>query len=147
MNLNAIHLLEKNLDKRAWYYSSVTPSAISTLEKNIGKIHWCWLSENLNAIHLLEKNLDKVDWSMLSRNTNAIHILEKNMDKIDWFWLSSNSNIFELDLGFIKSHMDVLLEELMQKMFHPTRVMRIYNKYGYKILEDEFMDMDKDEDI
>src|SRR5438874_1897710 len=57
-NTNAIHLLEKNLDKINWHALSLNPNAIHLLEKNLDKINWYWLSENPNAIYLLEKNLD-----------------------------------------------------------------------------------------
>ena len=46
-------------------------NAISILEKNLDKIDWPNLSSNMNAISILEKNLDKIDWSNLSSNTNA----------------------------------------------------------------------------
>jgi len=39
-NLNAIHLLEQNIDNIEWYV----------------------LTSNPNAIHLLEQNKDKIDW-------------------------------------------------------------------------------------
>jgi len=40
-------------------------NAIELLEKNMDKIDWFWLSRNPNAIHLLEKNMDKIDWQSL----------------------------------------------------------------------------------
>src|SRR5205085_101426 len=81
-NPNAIHLLEKNLDKINWNCLSSNPNAIHLLENNLDKINWNWLSRNPNAIHLLEKNLDKIDWDWLSLNPNAIHLVGKNIDKI-----------------------------------------------------------------
>ena len=64
-------------------------NAIPILEKNLDKINWISLSGNPNAIHILEKNLDKINWSTLATNPNAIPILEKNTDKKDKkrFWL------------------------------------------------------------
>jgi hypothetical protein len=82
LNENAIHLLEKNIDKIDWKYLSLNHNAIHLLEKNLDKIDWTKLSKNINAIHLLEKNLDKVDWKYLALNHNAIHLLEKNIDNI-----------------------------------------------------------------
>jgi hypothetical protein len=58
-----------------WKWLSSNPNAIHLLEKNLDKVDWKWLSSNPNAIHLLEKNLDKVDWEKLSGNPNAIHLV------------------------------------------------------------------------
>ena len=41
-------------------YLSGNPNAIHILEKNLDKVNWDLLSENRNAIHILKKNLDKV---------------------------------------------------------------------------------------
>jgi hypothetical protein len=136
--------LEKNLDKVSWTGLSQNPNAIHILEKNLDKVHWDELSKNPNAIHILEKNLDKVSWTGLSQNPNAIHLLEKNLDKVDWYGLSRNTNIFELDHTFLKTRMDVLREDLMKKLFHPTRVMRFWNNYGYDILEDKVVCTDEE---
>ena len=83
-NLNAISILEKNLDKIDWCNLSVNINAIHLLEKNVEKIDWFWLSSNINAVPLLEKNIDKIHWGELSRNKNAYHLLKQNPDKIDW---------------------------------------------------------------
>ena len=61
---------------------SQNPNAIHLLEKNIDKINWTYLSYNPNAIHLLEKNIDKINWSRLSNNPN---IFEKIGDHIKPF--------------------------------------------------------------
>jgi hypothetical protein len=144
INSNAIHLLENNQYKIDWNALSTNPNAIHLLEKNMDKINWRRLSYNPNVIHLLEKNMDKINWEGLSRNSNAIHLLEKNLDKVDWYLLSYNLNIFELDLVFIKTRMDILREDLMKKLFHPTRVMRFWNNYGYDILEDKVVCTDEE---
>src|SRR5438067_72512 len=81
-----------------WWELSTNPNAIHLLEKNLDKIDWYYLSSNPNAIHLLEKNLNKIDWDGLSRNPNAIHLLEKNLDKIHWSYLSLNPNAIHLIL-------------------------------------------------
>jgi hypothetical protein len=53
-----------------WSQLSSNPNAIHLLEKNLDKVDWSQLSSNRNAIHLLEKNLDKVVWKILSENPN-----------------------------------------------------------------------------
>jgi hypothetical protein len=93
---NAIHLLEKNLNKINWYNLSRNPNAIRLLEENQKKIYWNELSRNEKAISILEKNQDKIHWDMLSSNPNAISILENNIDKIDWYELSANPNAIHL---------------------------------------------------
>ena len=45
-------------------------NAVSILEKNLEKINWTTLSSNINAISILEKNQDKIDWKILSGNPN-----------------------------------------------------------------------------
>ena len=130
-NRNAIHILEKNLDKVNWSGLSTNPNAIHILEKNPDKIKWHQLSGNPNAIHILEKNLDKLDWSALSANPNAIHILEKNPDKITdyWYYLSLNPNIHliicKLDYKEMKSNTKDFSRELTEDVFHPERLIRI----------------------
>ena len=132
-NPNAIHILEKNLDKIDWYWLSRNPNAIHLLEKNPDKIHWFMLSLNPNAIHLLEKNQDKIDWNMLCENLNGIHLLEKNQDKVDWYMLSKNPNIFmfEYDYEKMKYNMDIigLRDELMSRVFDPERLKLISKNY------------------
>ena len=119
-------MIEKNLDKvSCWHALSGNPNAIHILEKNLDKVSWNALSINPNAIHILEKNLDKVDWYGLSGNPNAIHILEKNLDKVDWYVLSRNPNIFEYDYKEIKNTLfneNGFVEELMMNRFHPSNM-------------------------
>lgn len=48
-NTNAIHILEKNLDRVHWIITfSLNPNAVHILEKeeNSDKINWGWLSQN-----------------------------------------------------------------------------------------------------
>ena len=49
-NSNAIHILEKNLDKVEWYYmcSNQNPLIIQLLEQNQDKIDWKSMFINLN---------------------------------------------------------------------------------------------------
>jgi hypothetical protein len=51
-------------------------NAIHLLEQNINKINWTYLSENTNGITLLEKNIDKINWGQFCFNPNAIDLLE-----------------------------------------------------------------------
>ena len=150
---NHIHLIEKEedifgLDYINWSIISSNPEAISFLEKHQDRIHWSSLSSNNKAIFILEKNVDKIDWSKLSGNCNAISLLMANENKIDWNQLSSNKNpdilslleknknkicfynlsynpnIFTWDYEYYKKRMDIHREELMKKVFHPTRLYR-----------------------
>ena len=58
-----------------WHLLSTNSNAIHILEKNLDKVDWHKLSKNPNAIPILEKHLDKEDWSALSENPNAIPLL------------------------------------------------------------------------
>ena len=103
----------------------------------IDKINWDRLTRNPNAIHLLEKNLDKVNWCLLSQKPNAIYILEKNLDKVNWYWLSENPSIFEYDYEAMTER--PFVEELMQHLYHPDRLVRQREVFGYDIGEDEYI--------
>jgi len=68
------------MDKINWIYLSSNPNAIHLLEKNIDKkTTWSCLSTNPNAIHLLEKNIDKIDWKWLSSNPSIFEIDKKQL--------------------------------------------------------------------
>jgi hypothetical protein len=102
-NENAIHILEKHLDKVDWSVLSHNRKAIRILERNLDKVDWRGLSANTEAIHILEQNLNKIDWCILSGNENAIHLLEKHLeehpdetDELDWILLSRNKNAIRI---------------------------------------------------
>ena len=127
-----------DIDQINWFTLSQNPNAIHLLENNLDKVNWDWLSRNPNAIDLLEKNFDKINWYHLSSNPNAIDLLEQNTDKIDWSWLSSNPLIFEIDYKVLDKRIEPFKEELIQKCFHPTRLVRYLETYNYDIGEDEY---------
>ena len=81
------------------------PNAIHILQKHINKIDWSLLSKNKNALPLLQQYPDKIHWSNLSLNPSAIDLLKENQDKIDWFNLSSNPAIFSIDYKYLKKTM------------------------------------------
>ena len=130
-NPNAIHLIEKNLDKINWWRLSENPNAIHLLEKNLDKIEWNGLTPNLNAnvmdnIHLLQIIPNMINWWGLSKNPNAICLLEKNPDKISWTCLSCNPSIFDYyDCEALKKRCLIYCEELMQKTMHPSRIQKL----------------------
>ena len=139
-NPNAVHLLEQNQDKINWTFLSGNPNAIYLLEKHQDKIDWERLSGNPNAIHLLEQNPDKIDWNVLSKNPNAIHIIEQNLDKINWCDLIKNPSIFQLDYQALQQRIKVFKEELIQKCYHPDRLVYYLKTYNYDIGEEEYQD-------
>jgi hypothetical protein len=71
---------------------SGNPNAIHLLEKNLEKIDWFRLSGNPNAIHLLEQNREKIDWVSLSENPS---IFKK---KLDYKFLKERMNIIREEL-------------------------------------------------
>ena len=107
--------------------------------ENIDKIYWGWLSQNPNGIHLLEKNFEKIHWLYLSQNPNAIHLLEQNIAKINWSQLSINTGAMHLlgplDCLEMQRTFQPLAKELIEYVFHPTRVSRIANIYGMELNE------------
>ena len=115
-NCNAIHLLEQNLDK----------------------IHWFNLSYNLNAINIIENNLNRItDWEILSGNPNCIELLIKNYQDHYWeyYSLGGNPNIFEIDYSFLTDRISIFKEKLIQKCFHPSRLIYYLEKYNYDLGE------------
>jgi hypothetical protein len=110
---------------------------------DINKVDWDELSKNPNAIHLLEKmisiDIDKINWDNLSKNPNAIHLLEQHQDKIDWFYILHNPSIYEIDYQVLQQRIEPFKEELMQKCFHPNRLIRYLDKYKYDIGNDEYI--------
>ncbi len=80
-------------------------------------------SSNSSAIYLLEKYPELIDWSYLSKNPGAIEILKQNQDKITYSWFSSNPSIFELDYEFFFERMHIIRKELLEKTWHPSRVI------------------------
>jgi hypothetical protein len=119
----AIELIMRYPEKINWLSLSSNSSAIKLLEDNLDKIDYWGLSFNHNAIHLIEKYPEKINWIGLSGNKNAIHILEKNRDKIEWHQFSGNPSIFEYNYKKMSiQRTNVLLEELMAKSLHPSRI-------------------------
>ncbi len=90
--------------------------------KNMYVFKLC-LSSNPSAIYLLEKYPELIDWHSLSSNTEAMEILEKNQDNIFYSLFSSNPSIFELDYEFFFKRMNIIRKELLEKTWHPSRIM------------------------
>ena len=124
-NPNAIHLLEKNINKIDWEiicYNS-NPNAVHIIERYPEKIDWWSLSCNPNAIHLFEQHPENINWEWLSENPNAIHLLKRYPEKIDWSQLSQNPNIMDvirdLDYEAMQQAMKPLAEELSRVINNP----------------------------
>ena len=86
-NENAVHILEKKMDKINWLYfcKNKNKRAMDLIEKNVDKISWFSFSSNPNGIDLLEKNMNKIKWDYFGMNTNPkiIDIIDKNQDKLE----------------------------------------------------------------
>ena len=83
-------------------------------------------------------NLDRIDWESFSSNPNAIPYMEQNQDKIDWWNLLKNPSIFEIDYQALQQRIEPFKEELIQKCFHPDRLVHYLETYNYDIGEDEY---------
>jgi hypothetical protein len=112
------------------------PNAIHIIEKNMDKINWALLSCNPNAIHLLEKNTNKINWFNLCANPNAIHIIEQNLDKLNdlcWNNLCRNPNglhlICNYDYSLMKKNYQYFNQELIEYVMNPTRLFQMSITY------------------
>ena len=132
------YIIDKRID---WHNLSRNPNAdaLRLLEQNPERISWLFLSENPGAIHLLEQSPERIDWYWLSCNPNALHLLEQNPEKISWQTLSLNPSAMHLlaplDYPTMKVIMQPFCQELVEYVFHPTRVFRIANCYGMDLNE------------
>lgn len=145
----SIKILEENINKN--FHSteliaralSENQNAVHLLEKYPEYINWAVLSSNPNAVHLLEKNQDKLNWFSISSNPNASRMIKENIPKykIDMNWLSKNPCIFEIDYDAIKekTKIEIFEEELMQKCYHPKRLINYLYNYNYDIGDDIYI--------
>ena len=115
----AIHILEKNIDKVnllalsknpkgfsilkklkpeliKWNLIEITDEVISFIKENSDKVNFKQLSLSLDKrlfeTDLFEIFIDKINWINILHNPNSISFLEKHLDKIDWDILSYNEN-------------------------------------------------------
>ncbi len=54
--------------------------------------------------------------------------------------MSSNPSIFEIDYQVLGERIEPFKEELIQKCFHPARLVRYLETYNYNIGEEEYED-------
>lgn len=85
-----------------WDGLSSNPNAIHIIEKNLDKLdEKCWtnLSKNPNAIHIIEKNKEKIDWmyiygnpSIFTYDYELIKQIKHDINKsiTEWIWKPSN---------------------------------------------------------
>jgi len=135
--------------------------AVDYLLKFPELINWDWLSMNSNdrAVKLLLENPDKINYDLFSRNPNdraldhllanekfidwdlfslnpnkrVIEVLKQNQEHIHWQSLSRNPNIFEYDyLPAAKERTSILLQELMEKTWHPSRMQKWCLEYNFE---------------
>ena len=151
-NPNAVPIFEKYPDKKDWSLLSYNINAIPLLRKNPDKINWDNIVQNPMAIEILEENEDKLNWYYLTCNHNAMRLIEKdikiimeevaqnlNNDKNNWpdeyypideqKWkrLARNPGIFELDYQAIQKRVMIFKEELMEYVYHPKRMQKIFD--------------------
>ena len=78
----------------------------------------------------IESRKDKLDWEYLSSYMPHVNI----PDKVHFHRLSINKNIYTYDYEYYRKCMNLHREELMKKVFHPTRLIR-YLELGYDFAE------------
>lgn len=69
-------------------------NAVKLLEKNVEKIYWPWLPMNPNAIQLLEKYPQNIEKKFLCMNENAAHLIFK----LDYQKMAENIIDFKTEL-------------------------------------------------
>jgi hypothetical protein len=166
-NPNAIHILEKNFNKINWDRLSSNPNAIHILEQNLNKINWFNLSQNPNAIHILEKKFNMFgggsdqaqkgffgmerikryavacegEDQISSSLRRKIAILEK-LYSIYSMYLLSNPNalhlLFEYDYEYMRITNHELCREIIEHVFHPTRIQRMASMFDMEL--DEYIE-------
>ncbi len=122
----AIKMMEENINKINWISLNQNPKAVHILEKNQDKICWNYFVQNEGGIYLIERGIKdgiNISWEYLSKNPMAIDLLEKNKDKIYVEKLLLNPNIYELDYEFFYERMNIFKKELIEKTWHPRRIM------------------------
>ena len=61
---------------------------------------------------------------------------EQNIDNIDWTAFSNNSSIFTYDYHKMKEiMMNGFYDELISKVLHPDRLMKISQKYNIEFIQ------------
>ena len=133
----AIDIVKKTMTNNInyWVPLSSNSNAIDLLEQNKEHIDFGGLLRNSSprAIKLIEELIEKnsalksdYDMNILSENPHAINFLEKNPDLIDWVRISKNPAIFEINKKYLKERINIFLEELCIKVFHPRNEGRLW---------------------
>jgi hypothetical protein len=151
----AMPLIETYLDnlnsvnEYFWTNLCKNPNAIHILEKNIDKLDNidCWynLCSNIEAIPIIENNLDKLDdicWNILCNHEKAMPMIKQNLDRLNttcWDTLSSNPDAIDilLSLNYIHmtKNMSKFKQELMDYVFNPDRMMNLSSQYNIEFKE------------
>jgi hypothetical protein len=84
-------------------------------------------------------DINDIKWNTLSRERSAIK-LEQNPNKVYKLGLPSNPSIFKIDYQLLQERIEPFKEELIQKCFHPRRLIRYLEVYNYDIGDDEYQD-------
>ena len=100
-------------------------------------------------MHLLRENPSEISDHYLSYNDiwnedifdpRDIELLTQYPEELNWDSLSETKVIFEIDYQVLKDRIEPFKEELIQKCFHPDRLVRYLETYNYDIGEDEYQD-------
>jgi hypothetical protein len=148
-NKNAIPILNK-LNKMDNNYIFLNENKKNFDEINVHGLFstgWENLAMNPNTIDILKENNFESSFyadydetlyfkEYLGWNLNLVDYLEDNIDLINWKYISINPEIFEIDYEKIKKRNNIFKEELIQKCFHPKRLVYYLEKYNYDIGEE-----------
>jgi hypothetical protein len=141
-NKYVLQLLYENPDKIDWDILCDNKNGYFIVEKYIDIIPFsclCMCEKMINYIleHIEEYNKNDSSeyytrsyWNNLCRNPAAIDYLEKHQDKICYDQIYLNENIFEYDFEIIINKINIYKNELIQKVFHPNRLLNISKIYN-----------------
>lgn len=132
-NSNALHLIKNNIDKltkSGWEILAASPFAREFLKKyptkvnieNVSDMIYEIYNEN-HSVNISNSN-EIINWDDVSFRSTNTEFLRENIEHIDWHGFSMNPNIYEYDYEQMKTNMNILKEELMQKALHPSRVCK-----------------------
>jgi hypothetical protein len=135
-NPSAIHIIEKRFNLTGecyWMALSKNSNAIHILEKNIDKLSWYHLLQNPNAIHLIEPYVEKHDmdiqhWISLLSNPNPY--AKQIIIKLDYDYMKNGRIEFNR-----------FANELTSYIFNPDRLEKMYNLYYSNKDDVMFIDM------
>jgi hypothetical protein len=136
-NEKAFHILKKNTDKLSkigWELLQLLLDPPIFTKYFPDKKNILPLDTYSDIIYEIYNGSESVDissiphyllrWDLFSSRSKNDNFLRENKENINWNSFSMNPNIYDYDYLQMKKNMDILREELMMKVWHPSRVSK-----------------------